>query len=144
MPSKKEKPKTLNFTPHDIHIYSKEIDKKGERQLLKKIEKSGTEIRLVSDANDEKEYMIKCGDVQIPVVKNQEFKGVSGLEQLNGQEKGTKFIVSLLTADYILKNDKIPEGLRMFTPDSSKGSVRNEKGELIGVTRLIEYKVLKV
>ena len=105
--------KMINLSPHAIHIQT------GNEEIV--VEPSGVVAR-VSVA----QKVIDNID-SIPIVRN-----IYGdVENLPEAKDGTVYIVSSLVLSRISNRNDV------FAPDTGRTSVRNEKGQIVAVTRLV-------
>lgn len=123
----------INCTPHDIVIYDEE-----KKKILYTF-KSNKEYNIRLDVSkQEKIKNITVNEVEIPIWSNQNFVGV--IIEKNGEKIKLDvcniYIVSSLVKQYYQsKNDCYNQYL--FVPDTNKGVVRDDKGNIIGTTRLL-------
>ena len=118
----------VNLTPHDINIC---VD--GHTSPTYVVPRSGVVARLNSEQT-------QIGDFNgIPLYSPQKFTGVSGVVM---GEYGPPIIVSALVGEFMAKEIE-SKGLTrrtIYSPDTSpNGSVRDDKGRIIGTKRLICY-----
>ena len=116
-----------NLTPHKIAIVAQGMwieilpEKTSARVVVTEVER-GTE-------------MIRAGGmpgVFCPVV-SREFGEVEGLPE---PETYTTFLVSAMVLDRVAKTMPNRAGVDVFAPDTGKTAIRDEKGNIVAVTRL--------
>lgn len=120
----------LNFTPHDIILY----DPNARDKIVLVIPREHESIRL--DEEKEREILYHLDDI-IPVSTPPKYHGLN-----RDIPKNKGIIVSQLVAEFLLNQsrDDYPEIGRIYVPDTgNEAVVRNEKGQIIGTTRLIQY-----
>ena len=115
-----------NLTPHDISFYK-------DNKVLFTIPSSGS-LRLVEQWGTESFDK----DMRLPIVRAPEYIGVSDPSVLH---KYKYIIVSMPVAQFIRDEClALHPGLHVFCPDTGpQGGVRNEKGRIVGTTRLVHY-----
>jgi hypothetical protein len=73
----------------------------------------------------------------IPVCSPQKFKELEGLPPYESPEKCPDIIVSMLVGQKLQETGQWPGAV--FGPDTNKGAVRSDKGQIIGTKCLIQY-----
>lgn len=106
----------LNLTPHAIVVMNE------AKEVVATFEASGTTARLINEFSSAQDYF----GIPVSVTK------VIGMENVPAADEMKPFLVSSMVLDALG-----PEyhGIA-FAPDTGPSSVRNEKGHIIGVTRL--------
>lgn len=121
----------LNFTPHDVTIYKS----KNSGNVIATIPRQqGQVLRLLQNEPNMKDP-VKVGDTDVPAIEPSEYTGLNFMPPAD-----SSIVVSMLVADYIVTH--FPGLCRhVFVPDTSpQGGVRDAGGNIIGTTRLVQYK----
>ena len=123
----------LNLTPHDIYVYPK-----GDASLLILYEKSGIIARMLGSPQ---EYLGDLDD-SCPIYSPQTFDSIDPNEPPANVYSHTGIIVSMPVAEWLAKNrrgSRWGEG-PVYSPDTGpEGSIRDERGRIIGTKRLVRY-----
>ena len=106
----------LNLTPHAIVVMNE------AQEIIANFPASGTTARLINEFSSAQDYL----GIPVSVTK------VVGMDNVPPAEEMKPFLVSSMVLDALG-----PEyhGIA-FAPDTGASAVRNEKGHIIGVTRL--------
>ena len=107
--------KIINLTPHNVRL----IKKYPEKWDIIDIPPSGDIARLIFTHT-------KVGNLIVPIVKVK-LDGVMNLPKYDGK---TKYIVSRVILETIARTD-------MISPDTGTGAIRDDRGNIVGVTRWI-------
>lgn len=109
--------KLVNLCPHDLHIF-------GEDHQLYTIAKSGSLARISTTQE-------KVGKLagEIPIAKTI-YGQVEGLPE--AQIEGLYYLVSTMIAQVVKRKD-------VLSPDTFNGVIRNEAGQILGVTQLQSF-----
>lgn len=112
----------INMCPHDIHLYD------DNKKLIKTFPKTGKELRLV-----EAPPVLSKTEDGIPIATPPKYTGLTIPINMDSE-----VLVSQLVANYLVEHNYKMKGI--YTPDTGpSGSVRSDKGEIIGTKRLIKY-----
>lgn len=121
----------INCTPHDLHVY----DEKGENVVVT-YHRSQYAPRLGQEPQKQVGSITTESGKNIPVYSPQKFGNVEGLPPC-GEGSCPDIIVSMLVGQKLQESGSWPGGV--FGPDTGKGAVRAENGQIKGTMRLIQY-----
>jgi hypothetical protein len=116
----------VNYCPHDIHVYNEKNEKihtfKCKPVSIRLIETEGDVVETLR--GDEGEISAKTPSMYMGLTRMPEERSI---------------ICSQVVAQFLVEHRM--SGIdHCYVPDTGpKGSVRNEKGEIIGTKRLIKY-----
>jgi hypothetical protein len=120
----------LNYTPHELTIWDSK-----KQDVLVRIPVSGKAIRL-TQAEQIGATSRKIDQHEVPCVSKPTFIGVTDMPP--GED--LSIVVSSLVAEFLSNSESSSKFANIYAPDTSPdGCVRNEKGEIIGTTRLVQY-----
>ena len=127
----------INWTPHDIVIY----DEDGKNVILT-IKKSSFSGRLESEYQSLGNSIID--NIEIPIISKCEYKGFIDLPNFWKQLDTCDVVVSMPVAEFLyelhISKNRTTRFKNIFIPDSGPdSSVRDTKGQIIGVKRLVRY-----
>ena len=110
----------INLTPHDINIVV------GDRNLT--VPRSGQVARVSMNSIPQRDVFVDFddGDGFLPVV----FNKAKNIEGLSEPTENTIFLVSIVVLAATDRHD-------VYAPDTGPTAIRNEKGQIRAVTRLI-------
>ncbi len=121
----------INCTPHDIHVY----DDAG-KEIIATYPRSGHELRLAQAPQVQVGELTTESGKTIRVYSPQEFGDVEGLPPCKDGDC-PDILVSMVAALKLKETGSWSGGV--FGPDTGKGAVRAENGQITGTTRLIQY-----
>ena len=122
--------RVMNLTKHDISIKAFGPANPTEKLLLK-FNPSGEEARVEMEYSDA-EY--KLVDVPLTQLGFQTIKAKVGkVIGLPEPQEDTYYIVSAMVAQ------AVPERTDVYAPDTGDTAIRDKKGNIVQVTRLVQY-----
>ena len=130
--------KILNLTPHTIVLQFLKDNSKGDDKIEEKVEFHPSGIVARCTGNESCQKLQGSSELYgIPIYGRLGFTGVQGLPE----DKSIPIIVSEMVARYISENSVDEHArLQVFYPDTGpESAIRNEKGEIIAVKRLLKY-----
>lgn len=110
--------KLINLCPHDLHIYN------TSGELLHTIPKSGIIARIATT----QESIGSIGEINVVRTR---YGRVEGLANYDCTDE-TFYLVSTMVAQVVCRKD-------VLSPDTFNGVVRDEKGQIKGVTQLQSF-----
>ena len=124
-----------NYTPHPVHIY--EIDNNGHFVgPLITLEPNKNGSMWLNEDRVDWSRKVPVHGCSVTVIKPATYVGVENMPQM----RDLNVIVSALVADYLVKHHA-DHFNHIYTPDTGPGGVvRDERGQIKGTTRLIQYK----
>jgi hypothetical protein len=123
-----------NFTPHSIHIYSK--NDLGVAVLLITLEPDAGGPMRLTEHREDWVGRVPIEECFVRTIKPAVFSGVENLPQT----QGLNVVVSALVAEFLVKHHA-DHFNHIYSPDTGPGGVvRDERGQIKGTLHLIQYK----